>query len=75
MESQLLKDFLKHQNTHINTVAPANKNIVRPEKMNKKVEPDSENIEEMYNFILEKKPNKKKVIKFLQLCIDSLNDD
>jgi hypothetical protein len=73
MESQLLKDFLKHQNTHINTVAPANKNIIRPEKMNKKVEPD--NIEEMYNFILEKKPNKKKVIKFLQMCIDSLNDD
>jgi hypothetical protein len=75
MDNQLLKDFLKHQNTHINTVTPANKNIVRPEKMVKKVEPGSEDIDGMYNFILEKKPNKKKVIKFLQLCIDSLNDD
>jgi hypothetical protein len=74
MESQLLKDFLKHQNTTANTVAPANKNIVRPEKMKKK-DPEPQDVEDMFNFILVKKPNKKQVIKFLQLCIDSLNDD
>lgn len=73
MESQLIKDFLKHQNTHSNTVAPANKNIVRPEK--REMIAPADDIEGTYNYILEKKPNKKKVIKFLQMCIDSLNDD
>lgn len=75
MESQLVKDFLKHQQNHINPVAPASKNIVRPEKANKITQPDPDDIEGMFNFIIEKKPNKKKVIKFLQMCIDSLNDD
>lgn len=74
MEGQLIKDFLKNQKEYNPPpVTPANKNIVRPEKINKNIEPD--NIEDMYNFIIDKKPNKKKVIKFLQMCIDSLNDD
>lgn len=71
MESKLLKDFLSEQVKLMHApshCAPAQKNIIRPEK---KVIPENDT-ESTYNYILEKKPNGKKVIKFIQQCINDI---
>ena len=79
MENKLLRDFLAEQKKLISATAhakPADKTIIRPENPTLiTVNPDDP--EEMYNYILDKKPAHKKVIKFLQTCIDSIidNDD
>lgn len=70
-------DFLKEQEKMMksptSTVRPALKIIVRPEEELAKKDDDPE---DMYNEIIEKKPSAKKVLKFLQICIDSIvNDD
>jgi hypothetical protein len=77
MESKLVIDFLKEQEKLMkpqpSSVKPASKIIIRPEEELTKSEDDPE---EMYNNILEKKPSAKKVLRFLQICIDSIvNDD
>lgn len=74
---KLLQDFLVEQKKLMNATAhavAADKRIIRPENptMNQ-VNPDDP--EEMYNYILEKKPSHKKVLKFIQTCIDSIVDD
>lgn len=76
MENKLVREFIAEQKKLMNvksTVTPAAKHIVRPEAIVAAVDPDDP--EEMYNHILEKKPAKKKVLKFLQTCIDSIIDD
>lgn len=76
MESKLVSDFLKQQKELMNVktqVKPASKGIVRPEEVRQ--EQEGETPEDMYNVILEKKPSAKKVIKFLQICIDSITND
>lgn len=73
MESKLVKEFLDSQMKLMNnkTVAkPASKILARPETMIQETTPES-----LYNEILDKKPSKKKVLKFLQLAIDSVLDD
>jgi hypothetical protein len=76
MSSELLKNFLGEQAKLMNATAhakPANKNIVRPEKATATVNLDDPEV--MYNYVIEKKPANKKVIKFLQQCIDSIMED
>jgi hypothetical protein len=76
MDNKLLRDFLAEQKKLVNATAhakPASKEIIRPEKPIPTV--NTEDPEEMYNYILEKKPAQKKVIKFIQTCIDSIVDD
>jgi len=77
MDNKLLRDFLAEQKKLISATAhakPADKHIIRPEAPSAVVvNPDDP--EEMYNYILEKKPAHKKVIKFIQTCIDSIVDD
>jgi hypothetical protein len=79
MESELLKKFLAEQpmlmeaKNHIKT---ANKTVIRPGKNKRDIELEpEEDYEEYYNYILQKKPPKKKVIKFLQVCINTMLDD
>ena len=77
MESKLVIDFLKEQEKLMKAptavAKPAMKTIIRPEVELAKSEDDPE---DMYNHIIDKKPSAKKVIKFLQICIDSIvNDD
>jgi len=77
MDSKLLKDFLSEQPKLMQSTArakPAHKDIIRPEKA-MVVEMDKDDPEVLYNHILEKKPAPKKVIKFLQTCIDSIMED
>jgi shikimate kinase len=78
MESRIIGDFIKAQQALITngggTVAtPAAKTIVRPEAARKYV--DETDPEEMFNDIIEKKPAAKKILKFLQVCIDSIVTD
>jgi len=49
----------------------ANKSLINPD--NKVI--NENDMEATYNMILEKKPSNKKVIKFLQNCIDKIIDD
>lgn len=74
MDSKLVRDFLESQKALMNNkvVKPTNKMLVRPELM---VQEPTTDPEVMYNEILEKKPGKKKVLKFIQLCIDSVLDE
>lgn len=73
MDSKLVRDFLESQKALINNkvVKPTNKMLVKPELMvQEPTDPEA-----MYNEILEKKPGKKKVLKFLQIAIDSVLDE
>lgn len=76
MESKLVIDFLKEQEKlmkpQASSVKPASKIIIRPEEELTKSEDDPE---EMYNNIIDKKPSAKKVLRFLQICIDSIVND
>lgn len=77
MSTSIIADFIKSQKALVDggaaVPAPAAKIVVRPEATHKFVEePDPE---EMFNDIIEKKPNAKKVLKFLQLCIDAIISD
>lgn len=74
MSSKLLDTFLAEQMKLINPptkAVKANKALINPS--NKVVNED--NLEATYNMILEKKPAKKTVIKFLQNCIDKIIED
>ena len=76
MSNELLKTFLGEQAKLMNATAhakPAGKNIIRPETATVAVNLDDPEV--MYNHIIEKKPANKKVIKFLQQCIDSIMED
>ena len=75
MESKLVSEFLKQQRELLDNktkVKPTAKIIVRPEELR---QAEGETPEDMYNNILEKKPSAKKVVKFLQVCIDSITND
>lgn len=74
MSSKLLDNFIAEQIKLINPptkAVKANKNLINPS--NKIV--NENDIEATYNHILEKKPANKKVIKFLQNCIDKILED
>jgi hypothetical protein len=78
MESKIIGDFIKTQQQLLmngggTATAPAAKEVVRPEVTRKAV--DDSDPEAMFNEIIEKKPAAKKVLKFLQLCIDSIVTD
>lgn len=74
MDSKLVRDFLESQKALMNNkvAKPTNKMLVKPELM---VEEPATDPETLYNEILEKKPSKKKVLKFIQVCIDSVLDE
>jgi len=74
MSSKLLDAFLAEQMKLINAPSKAvraNKALINPS--NKII--NENDIEATYNHILEKKPANKKVIKFLQNCIDKILED
>jgi len=74
MSSKLLDMFLAEQVKLINPPTKslrANKSLINPD--NKVI--NENDMEATYNMILEKKPSNKKVIKFLQNCIDKIIDD
>lgn len=73
MDSKLVRDFLESQSKLMNNKPiqkPNNKLLARPELM----AVETTTPETMYNEILDKKPSKKKVLKFLQIAIDSVLD-
>jgi len=72
--SKLLDMFLAEQIKLINPptkTRKANKALINPE--NKVI--NENDLEMTYNMILEKRPSNKKVIKFLQNCIDKIIED
>ena len=72
MADRLIQDFIKEQTKLMNAPShskPAMKTIIKPDMVRPTVE---DTIDEKYNNILEKKPAPKKVIKFLQECVDSI---
>ena len=74
MSSKLLDNFIAEQMKLINAptkAVRANKNLINPS--NKVI--NENDVEATYNMILEKKPANKKVIKFLQNCIDKILDE
>lgn len=77
MSSSIIADFIRSQKALVDggaaVPAPAAKIVVRPEAIRKFVEESDP--EAMFNEIIEKKPAAKKVLKFLQLCIDSIISD
>jgi len=74
MDSKLIRDFLDSQAKLADnkTVKPTNKLLAKPELLVIESQTDPESL---YNEILEKKPSKKKVLKFIQVCIDSIIDE
>jgi len=72
MESKLIQDFLAEQvklmNAKSHTTA-ASKTLVKPSAV-KALDPN--NVEETFNYIIEKKPSNAKVKKFLQITIDKI---
>lgn len=73
MDSKLVREFLESQKALMNNKTapkPTNKMLARPELMVIETTPET-----LYNEILEKRPGKKKVLKFLQIAIDSVLDD
>jgi hypothetical protein len=78
MESKMIADFIKSQQALMScggggSVAATAKVVVRPEAVRAHV--DESDPEAMYNDILEKKPAAKKVLRFLQMCIDAIVAD
>lgn len=76
MSSKLLDNFVANQ---INLVNPPTKGIKTNKALiNAEIKMVNENdLEATYNMIIDKKPSNKKVIKFLQDCINKiiLDDD
>lgn len=79
MSDKLIKEFIEEQLKLIKPpthAKPTSKELVKPEQRSKA--PVEDDLESTYNYIIEKKPAPKKVIKFLQEAIDTimlLNDD
>lgn len=73
MSDVMVRDFIKHQATLMNhtVVIKSNKDLVKPEV----VVTEAVTPEQMYNEIIQKRLGKKKVMVFLQACVDSLLDD
>jgi hypothetical protein len=72
-DPKLLKDFLEAQKSLMKAkhkVIPADPIVLRPEE--KKKEPDPE---DDYEYIITKKPAKKKVEKYLQGLIDTIMEE
>lgn len=73
MSEVMIRDFIKAQAVLMNhvTVAKTNKDLIKPEA----VVSEAATPEQMYNEIIQKKLGKKKVMVFLQACVNSLLDD
>ena len=72
-EPKLLKDFLDAQKHLIkikSTCTPADKMLIRPEEKKKEPEPTDD-----FEYIITKKPAKKKVEKYLQGLIDMIMEE
>lgn len=72
MDSKLIQDFLAEQVKLMNAkskVTAASKILIKPKAV-KALDPD--NVEESFNYIIEKKPSNAKVKKFLQVTIDKI---
>lgn len=72
MDSKLIQDFLAEQIKLLNAkshITAASKKLVKPKQV-KAIDPD--NVEESFNYIIEKKPSNAKVKKFLQATIDKI---
>ena len=69
----MIRDFIKQQAVLINqvNVAKSSKELVKPEA----VVTEAATPEQMYNEIIQKRLGKKKVMTFLQACVNSLIDD
>jgi hypothetical protein len=75
MESKLIQEFMAEQAKLMNAKnhsLQASKKLVKPTAV-KAIDPD--NIEDNFNSIIEKKPSKVKVKKFLQATIDKILDE
>lgn len=69
-DPKLLKDFLEAQKSLIkpkHKVIPADEMVIRPEVKLKEPEPEDD-----YEYIITKKPAKKKVEKYLQGLVDDI---
>jgi hypothetical protein len=69
-EPKLLKDFLEAQRSLMKAkqrVVPADPIVIRPEEKKKAPEPEDD-----YEYIITKKPAKKKVEKYLQELVDAI---
>lgn len=72
MDSKLIQDFLAEQVKLMNAKqhsTAASKQLIKPKAV-KALDPD--NVEETFNYIIEKKPSNAKVKKFLQATIDKI---
>lgn len=77
MSDKLLKDFLIEQKKMMSSATkcqPADKMIIQPDKLTTAAVSE-ESTEAIYNYIIDKKPAHKKVVKFLQQCIDEILED
>jgi len=69
----MVRDFIKHQATLMNhtVVIKSNKELIKPEA----IVTEAATPEQLYNEIIQKRLGKKKVMTFLQACVNSLIDD
>lgn len=73
MSDKFIKEFIEEQLKLINPIShskPASKELIKPEQRERVVEEND--LESEYNYIIEKKPAAKRVIKFLQNAIDEI---
>ena len=70
MSDVMIRDFIKAQAVLMNhvTVAKTNKDLIKPEA----VVSEAATTEQMYNEIIQKRLGRKKVMVFLQACVQSL---
>ena len=73
MSELMIKEFIKHQATLMNhtVVIKSNKDLIKPEV----VVTEAATPEQLYNQIIQKRLGRKKVMIFLQACVDALLDD
>ena len=73
MSDVMVRDFIKHQATLMNhtVVIKSNKELIKPEA----IVTEAATPEQLYNEIIQKRLGKKKVMTFLQACVNSLIDD
>lgn len=75
MSDKLITEFIQEQLKLIKPPShskPTSKDLVKPEQRAKPAPEDD--LESTYNYIIEKKPGNKKVIKFLQEAINTIMD-
>jgi len=75
MSSNLLDNFLANQKNLVNPPTKGNKTNKALINSDNKMVNNENDLEATYNMIIDKKPSNKKVIKFLQDCINKIIQD